>query len=257
MSETNLVSETPVVDATGAQLEKDCADQGQRVLAYEALAKELEDKLRAANANAAYWVKEHGIETEKRGEAEHALDLARGDRAAAFELLERERDQLRADVAALNQRLIDRTQAYEAKDVRQLREIQRLTDAYAEEYKRVGDLHRWQMGMLELYQLMPGIENQYVDRLAVHLREKINSMAEELETTKKSLGEALDWEECRKRLDAATSPFCPHNQRYSWSPDDHGKKIVCLLCAYEENKDGKLPGAKGEEDSGGATRREG
>lgn len=56
-------------------------------------------ELAEVNKNAKYWLEQHGIECEKRGQAEHELDLARGNLSESFELLERERDEARAAIA--------------------------------------------------------------------------------------------------------------------------------------------------------------
>jgi hypothetical protein len=62
--------------------------------------------------NAQYWVQQHGVEAEKRGQCEHELDLARGNLAGDFERVERERDAaidrvdaLANDLARLHRRI--------------------------------------------------------------------------------------------------------------------------------------------------------
>lgn len=72
--------------------------ESERIQARQAEVERLE-------SNAKYWVEQHRIEAEKRGEAEHDVDLSRDDKAAAFELLERERDQLKADINTLKEKI--------------------------------------------------------------------------------------------------------------------------------------------------------
>lgn len=52
-------------------------------------------------------------------------------------------------------------------------------------------------------------------------------------TLERELNHAKYMLEAMERLSREKSPFCEHNAQFSWSPDGQGKKIICLLCAWE------------------------
>jgi hypothetical protein len=72
--------------------------------------RKLEAGLKAAQINEKYWLEQCGIENEKRGISEHNLDIALGDKADYVELLERERDSLKQELATLKAKLNELTE---------------------------------------------------------------------------------------------------------------------------------------------------
>ena len=76
----------------------------------------------------------------------------------------------------------------------------------------------------------------FEESLQLAINSAVAEKDNEIERLKAELHEAKDWQETRKRLDATTSPFCEHNQQYSWSPDGKGKQIICLRCQNDSLK---------------------
>jgi hypothetical protein len=109
-----LKAELDCAQADGIALRRDKSMFSNALSKVNAELEKTNAELEKSKQNAAYWVSQHGLEAEKRGETEHQLDLCRGNLAEQFESLERELSQANANSEA-NYKLMKKAEAETAR----------------------------------------------------------------------------------------------------------------------------------------------